>query len=139
MHFKPEQYDAILHRLVDGGTLGGEPVPGNPNMLIPWFLMSVFAYEELDDPFLTDGCYDWCCRELDARWDAIEHQHKHLIDRDALRTGTASYLKGKLPTTVQNAARALLRDYEHPEEVRPRAKPSIDDLLGLAVTLNDLL
>lgn len=136
MRFPAETHDAIVRRLVEGC----EQHPACPNMLVPWFLMAAFAYEELDDPFLTDSGYDWICRELDARWDAIDHRHKHLIDRAALRTGTASYLKGKLPLSVRHATTHLLSAYSSPAEIAPRAKISLDDLLGIpATSLDDLL
>lgn len=139
MRFRPEQYDAIIMRLVLGSD-GAVECPANPNMLVPWFLMAAYAYEELDDPFLTDGGWEWVCGELYAKWDAIEHRHKHLIDRAALGTGTASYLVGALPTCIQHAAKALMRDYRNPDEVgRPVVQllptPDLSDLSDLLGTI----
>lgn len=155
MRFRPESYDAIVRRLVEGTA----DEPGRPNMLVPYFLMAAYAYEELGDPFLTDGGWDWLCVQLDRQWDAVEHRHKHLIDRDALATGTASFLVGRFPTIVKDAAKALMSEYSRPEEVGRRVvenlptpdlsdllgtvetpKREIDDLLGIpAATLEDLL
>lgn len=141
MRFRPEQYDAILFRLVNGGK--GEDQPGNPNMLVPWYLMASYAYYELDDPFFTDGTYDWLCKELDARWNEVEHRHKMRIDRGALAAGTGFQLAGTLPLTIEHATKALLRDYNDPDEIRPGAgssKVDIDDLLGISppASLDDL-
>lgn len=153
MRFRPESYDGIVRRLVEGTA----EEPGRPNMLVPYFMMAAFAYEELGDPFLTDGGWDWLCSTLDARWDEVAHRHKHLIDRDALATGTASYLVGRFPTIVRDAAKTLMSEYSAPEEVGKiqllpvpdlsellgpieQAKSEIDDLLGVpAATLEDLL
>jgi hypothetical protein len=149
MRFRPESYDGIVRRLVEGTA----EEPGRPNMLVPYFMMAAYAYEELGDPFLTDAGWDWLCAQLDQHWDAIEHRHKHLIDRDALATGTASYLVGRFPTIVKGAAKTLMSEYSRPEDVgRPvvdlsdllgTPKPAasdIDDLLGGAVlSLEDLL
>ena len=113
MRFRPESYDAIVRRLVEGTA----EEPGRPNMLVPYFLMAAYAYEELGDPFLTDGGWDWLCEQLDQQWNVVEHRHKHLIDRDALASGTASYLVGRFPTIVKDAAKALMSEYSMPEEV----------------------
>ena len=155
MRFKQEAYDAIVRRLVEGRH-DDDPEraePGRPNMLIPYFLMAAHAYEEMDDPFLTDAGWDWLCSTLDRQWDVVEHRHKHLIDRAALASGTASYLVGRFPSIIVHATHALLRDYAAPEEVgRPVVdlsdllggpKPpasDIDDLIGVpAATLEGLL
>lgn len=142
MRFRPDQYDAIIRRLVEGGIFNGETVDGNPNMLVPWYLMSSLAYYEWDSPFLTDGCYDWICQELGRLWDQIEHRHKHLISPEALSAGTGYDLAGKIPTMIVHATKALLRDYKDLSEIAPRAPLDIgiDDLLGGGpLAIEDLL
>ncbi|MDR7062028.1 MULTISPECIES: hypothetical protein [unclassified Sphingopyxis] len=136
MRFRPESYDAIVRRLVEGRH-DDDPEraePGRPNMLVPYFLMAAYAYEELGDPFLTDGGWDWLCVELDRQWDVVEHHHKYLIDRDALASGTASYLVGDFPTIVKDAAKGLMSEYSRPEEVGITINllpvPDLSDLLG---------
>lgn len=131
MRFDLATYDRIARRVVAMSA----------NMLVPWWLMASHAYYDLDDPFLTDECYDWMCRELDARWDEVEHFHKHLIDRAALRAGTGYQLAGKMPMRIQNATRHLTRGYASPDEIAPpRLMHNIDDLLGGSDTgIDDLL
>lgn len=130
MRFSNATYDGIARRVVGMSA----------NMLVPWWLMASHAYYDLDDPFLTDECYDWMCREIDARWDTVEHDHKHLIDRAALRSGTGYQLAGKMPTRIKNATRHLLFDYASPNEIAPpRAVIDIDDLLGGNSGIDDLL
>ena len=130
MRFDNATYDGIVNRLIVGGTSNGEPVPGNWNLLVPWYLMSSYAYYEKDDPFLSDQCYDWICQQLDERWDAVEHMHKHIVDRAALKAGTGFQLAGKLPPMTKMAADHLTAKYDSPEEVGKMSAVDIDDLLG---------
>lgn len=122
MRFDPATYDRIARRVV----------AENPNMAVPWWLMAAFMYEIENDPFLTDGCFDWLSAELLAKWDDISHRHKALIDRDALRAGTGLAADlANLPTIVKDAARHLVADYASPHEIAPpRVMLDIDDLLG---------
>lgn len=82
----------------------------SPNMLIPWYLMGAYAYQVLDETLISDGLYDRICKELDGLWDTLEHEHKHVIDRAALRTGTSSYLAaaGDYPQKTRAAAERIL-------------------------------
>lgn len=125
MRYKPEHYDAIIRGLVEKD--------GRWNMLIPYFLMGAYAYEELDDPLFSDAGWDWICSTLAEKWDVVEHVHKPLIDREALSSGTASYLAGKLPTIVQMATKALML------ECKPASRP-VQEIQMLPVTdMSDLL
>lgn len=58
------------------------------HMLVPYFLMASYLYYKRDVSLLSDARFDKLCTELDAEWDDVEHRHKHLIDRDALKAGT---------------------------------------------------
>lgn len=51
----------------------------NPHLLVPWFISSAYAYDKLDNPFLSDACFDWVCKELTAKWHTIVHWHKEFI------------------------------------------------------------
>jgi len=142
MRFKPKQYDAILRRIACDHTVNGEHVSGNPNMLIPWYLMSSYMYYEKDDPFLTDGCFDWLCKEPDERWDETDHWHKPLVDRDALKAGTGYQIDwANLPTRIKDAATHLVTKYETEDQVGKLtpAPCDIDDLLGTPTDIEDLL
>ena len=79
----------------------------NTNMSIPWYLMAAYAYYELDDSFLSDGMFDSMAKEMHAKWDDIEHFHKHLLTRMDLLAGT--YL-GKYPERVKDATKHLLKN-----------------------------
>ena len=65
----------------------------NHNMLIPFYLMSSYAYYKEDDPILSDGEYDTVCVLLDEHWDKVDHSHKWCIDRDHLKAGTGYALE----------------------------------------------
>jgi NAD-dependent DNA ligase len=64
---------------------------------------------EMDESVISDEEYDWICKELDKKWDEVEHQHKHFVDRDALSAGTGFQLR-KYPARVEFAAKQLLDD-----------------------------
>lgn len=63
-----------------------------PFQLVIHYLAAGWLYETRDAIYMTDDAWDWLCVRLDREWDTIEHRHKHIIDRPALATGTASYL-----------------------------------------------
>lgn len=77
----------------------------NRNMLVPYYLMLSWLYYERDEIIVGDDLYGVICTRLDAEWDAIEHWHKHLVDRSSLAAGTGYYLT--VPDRVANAAWAL--------------------------------
>ncbi len=82
-----------------------------PNTIVSWFLSASFLYYCRDISLLTDAYYDELCRDLAARWDGIEHQHKHLVDRAALDAGTGFYLtEDRYPLRVIGAAEFILRE-----------------------------
>ena len=81
----------------------------NPDMLVPWYLMTSYLYYKMDESVISDEEYDWICKELDKKWDEVEHQHKYFVDRDALSAGTGFQLR-KYPARVEFAAKQLLDD-----------------------------
>ena len=66
----------------------------------PWkaariYLMAGWLYERRDTIIMTDGAWDALCRRLDAEWEkfaALNLRHFEHIDREELKTATASYL-----------------------------------------------
>jgi len=84
-------------------------VTQNKNLLVPWYLLASYAYYKEDDPILSDKMYDHMAYQLLTEWDEIEHRHKELIDKDALRAG--SFL-GEYPTIVENALKEVRRIYK---------------------------
>ncbi len=60
--------------------------------LVQQYLLASFAYYHLHESPMTDDAYDRLCERLHERYPFITHQHKHIIDRDALTAGTGYYL-----------------------------------------------
>ena len=80
----------------------------NPDMLIPWYLITSILYYERDISIISDELYDLICSILDDEWDNLEHRHKRLIDRESLNAGTGYYLKSdELPSIILGAANRL--------------------------------
>ena len=77
------------------------------NLLVPWYLMTSYLYYEKDESIVSDGDYDWMCKELLERWEEISHWHKKFIDRDGLSAGSG-YAITKYPNRVKGAAMAVL-------------------------------
>ena len=92
-------------RLHDGECL--YVVGGNRNMLVPWYLIASWAYYVCDSPLISDGLFDRLCRELEAEFDQVEHQHKPLVDRGWLPAGTCGLAREAYPVTVRGAAAHL--------------------------------
>lgn len=77
------------------------------NLLVPWYLISSFAYYILDDPVITDELYDRICRELLDALDCfeIDHPHMDLCDMDALRAGSCYHLTAdQYPSMARSVA-----------------------------------
>ena len=76
----PDLYDGVFRLILR---------EQGPKMLVPWYLMASYAYEVMSQPILTDGCFDWLCRELDRNWKAASaHDDAHRIDRSSVRAGS---------------------------------------------------
>ena len=60
--------------------------------LVAHYLLASYAYYHLQESPMPDDAYDRLCERLAQRWEHVQHQHKHLIDRDALTAGTGYYL-----------------------------------------------
>lgn len=72
---------------------------------VPWFLTASYLYYVHDVSLLSDERFDSMCKEMDARWDEIEHPHKHFITRADVKAGTGYALPfGRLPTIVRAGA-----------------------------------
>ena len=82
----------------------------NENLLVPWFIMSCFAYYENDRPLLSDSAFDDLTKRLSEAWDKIKHMHKGLVDPTDFKTG--HYLQ--YPTRIKFAVEYLEK---HEKEV----------------------
>jgi len=80
-------------------------IDAKPNLLVAWYLMASYAYYIEDDPILSDGFFDHICKELLAKWDTIEHMHKHLFTKEDLEAGTC--LIREYPGMVSGGVGAL--------------------------------
>ncbi|WP_287799783.1 DNA ligase LigA-related protein [Acidiphilium sp.] len=94
------------------------------NMLVPWYLVASYAYYHLDNPVLSDGCFDRLCQRFAEAWDQVEHPHKHLVDRESLAAGTCLLAEDKFPEIVKGAVRHLLRSAEKPKGTRRKRAQS---------------
>lgn len=84
-------------------------IADTPNVIVSWWLMASWLYYCRDVSLLTDHYYDELCSDLDARWDTIEHPHKHLVDRAALSAGSGFTLtEDAYPLRVKGAAEYIL-------------------------------
>jgi NAD-dependent DNA ligase len=84
------------------------------NQLVPYYMMASYLYytSSIESP-MTDSEYDDLCKRLLDNWSVIEHQHKYLIDHDALSSGTGFYLKIQdYPRMVVGAAVQWAKDNE---------------------------
>ena len=86
-----------------------EIISGDPNMLVPWYLIASYAYYVLDDPVISDDLYDRVCFLLAEELDAvnIDHMHAHMCDPEALRAGTGFHVT-KYPSRVVNVTQKIL-------------------------------
>lgn len=46
------------------------------------YLMSCYAYEVLDNPFLADADFDELGRFIADNYESLNHRHKYIIDRE---------------------------------------------------------
>lgn len=81
--------------------------------------MHSWLYYERDLACISDALFDKLCRDLQAEFPTLTHQHKHLVDPEALSAGTGFYLQGKYPEIVKGAAMELYRMFNPPKR-RPR-------------------
>lgn len=82
----------------------------DPNMLVPWYLMSAYAYYVEDNPILTDGLFDEMSKRLLKEYEAITHFHKEFISKDQLMAGT---FLGKYPSRVKGALEHARQKFKH--------------------------
>lgn len=83
-------------------------IKGNP---ISAYLIHSYLYYVCDMSIISDAEYDAICAELLARFDEIEHKHKHLLDKDALRAGSGFHIPTQnYPTVCRDIAMRLRED-----------------------------
>lgn len=85
-------------------------VRDTPNTAVPWLLMASWLYYFDPDcaPIISDGVYDKLCQKVAVAYTRLTHVHKHLIDPEALASGSLYYLeREQYPSIVVGAARRL--------------------------------
>jgi hypothetical protein len=83
-----------------------EIISTKANMLVPWWIMAAYMYEE-GTPIITDGLFDKLADRLKKEWPKIKHHHKALLDRKSLQSSLA--IGGKWPLRSRCAAASLLQ------------------------------
>lgn len=48
-------------------------------MVVPWYIISTYAYHVEDDPIISDARYDRLSRMMLENWKDIDHKHKEFI------------------------------------------------------------
>lgn len=97
----------------------------NPNLLIPHYLIHSWLYYERHVSILTDTYYDEMCKELAEKLPTVEHLHKHLVDPEALRAGTAYHLKDSYPGIIPGAATYLYYMFNPKEDPCPTRRKAL--------------
>lgn len=80
------------------------------NMLVPLYLILSYAYYVEDDPLVSDAYYDSMAKQLYKEYDNVNHVHKHLIVKDALKAGS---FVGTYPSIISGAYHDFRRKYEN--------------------------
>lgn len=81
-----------------------------PGLLVPHYLMASYLYYIAYQSPMTDEAYDYLCKRLYAEWDEVEHQHKHLVEHEALTAGTCLLNAKDYPTCVLMGADGYMRN-----------------------------
>lgn len=91
----------------------------HPNQLPALYFLGGYLYENIHrypvgTPLvMSDSAWDMLCGRLDAEWDKIDPPRLKLIQREELRTATASYLTDEyLPAGVHAMINTYVSDPE---------------------------
>ena len=85
-------------------TKSEQSISDDFNMMVPFYLMSAYAYYVEDNPIFSDVYFDNLSRRIKEKWDEIDHFHKDLITMEDLNAGT--YL-GEYPPRVIGGLRSF--------------------------------
>lgn len=76
---------------------------------VAFYLMSCYAYEQLNDSFLTDFEFDELGRYIQKHWDEIGHPHKKYIDKEACHCTSALTVQYyELPFVILTSTHEIL-------------------------------
>lgn len=88
-------YDNVVDKIIQN----------NKNMMVPFYIMSAYAYYVKDEPIFTDEYFDNLSKNILKDWDEINHYHKYLLNKDTLIAG--SYL-GEYPSIIEGALESFI-------------------------------
>jgi hypothetical protein len=95
-----ETFDGMCKTVIDKCGLDGA---------VPWVLMASLLYYQADISILSDTFFDRLCKDMDVHWSELQHPHKDLIGRPALKSGTCFHLAlENYPRSVRGAALSLI-------------------------------
>jgi hypothetical protein len=77
-------------------------------MLVPWYLITAYAYYILDESLIQDYEFDTMAKELLENYDTISHRHKHLVSKEALAAGSLLLAEEDYPLIVVSVAEQLV-------------------------------
>lgn len=112
--FAPEPVEAKIAIVWPTWVTAADLAARSASGLVSLYLIASYAYYHLDETIMADSHYDAMCVRLDAEWDAIQHPHKGLIDRDGLGATTGYAIpKDSYPLIVQHIAVRMARAMHH--------------------------
>ena len=77
-------------------------------MLVPWYLITAYAYYILDESLIEDHQFDSMAKELLENYDKIKHVHKYLITKEDLEAGTLLLAEEDYPLIVKDVSNELV-------------------------------
>ncbi len=78
-------------------------IEANVNLAAHYYLALSYLYYIKDISVVSDAEYDAICEILKTNFEAIEYQHKDLIDLTALEAGTGFYITAYPPKIISAA------------------------------------
>lgn len=56
-----------------------DAIDKNASMMVPWYLMAIVAYEEQNDPIISDALFDEIGYRLRKEWSFLRHWHMPIL------------------------------------------------------------
>jgi len=104
-----------MSRVLDDEAM--EKISKLHDLIVPWYLISCYAYYHLGTAILSDAFFDALALQLHESYDSLDHPHKHLIDRDSILVSGAFL---KYPTIAKFSAQGRVKDVLGKEEFNAR-------------------
>lgn len=82
----------------------------NKNSCISWWIVSSYCYYIKNESLMSDTAFDKLSKWMLDNFHTLEHTHKHLLSKDALRMGTGAFIKeDDYPLRVKVTADSFIR------------------------------